>query len=378
MSDVWYHNYETYKARIDELRGALAHRCGDLQIDLSKILKEFSHESLARAVYESNWQEGIELDRGKTQKLEMIAFDEVEDIIGPHLDMLKLLRFHRDSVVKMKRDGATQEEIGAYNLARAYHAVEWVGSDLATRFGAGLVKLLKQVQPLFSQFQEAVVNKAAKQLSSEELEVVQRGFAIVENLERDKSPMWIPMTAPPTDQADMLQRLLTLNLDELIHPMKTAYIHFFHRLVLMGIMPGQQCGRYRKRPVHVGNPDLYFPTSSAVPQLMREFCLNFPAVLGGHAKYDPILMAAKASHKFVAIHPYEDGNGRVSRLLMNLVLWGHHPPVALKADKKGRHRYGQALRKADRGDITALAALIALSIVEMYENLLHSLGSSRN
>ena len=81
------------------------------------------------------------------------------------------------------------------------------------------------------------------------------------------------------------------------------------------------------------------------------------------------------SHKFVSIHPYEDGNGRVSRLLMNLVLWGHHPPVALKADKKGRHKYSLALRKADHGDIKPLAALIALSIVEMYERLLRSLGA---
>ena len=141
-------------------------------------------------------------------------------------------------------------------------------------------------------------------------------------------------------------------------------------------MAPDRCGRFRKTPVHVGNFDLYFPAPSAVPQLMREFCRNFPTILPATVKYDPVLEAAKISHRFVSIHPYEDGNGRVSRLIMNLVLWGHFPPVYLKADKKGRHRYGQAIRRADRGDIQALSVLIATSLVEMFERVLRSLGSN--
>jgi len=108
--------------------------------------------------------------------------------------------------------------------------------------------------------------------------------------------------------------------------------------------------------------------------MMNEYCHKFPAILPNLVGYDPILTAARVSHQFVAIHPYEDGNGRVSRLIMNLVLWRHFPPVYLKADKKGRHRYGQAIRRADRGDIKPLAALIAMSLIEIYERLLNSLG----
>lgn len=88
------------------------------------------------------------------------------------------------------------------------------------------------------------------------------------------------------------------------------------------------------------------------------------------------MLAASASHRFVAIHPFEDGNGRASRLLMNLVLVGHKmPPVYLKADKKGRHRYTQALRRADRGNIEPLACLIAMSLIDVYEKMLKSLNS---
>lgn len=110
---------------------------------------------------------------------------------------------------------------------------------------------------------------------------------------------------------------------------------------------------------------------------MTEYCLNFPTILPFLKGYDPILEAARASHRFVEIHPYEDGNGRVSRLIMNLVLWEHHPPVYIKADKSGRHKYNQALKRADRGDIRPMAALISMSLIEIYDRMLATLKSPR-
>ena len=64
----------------------------------------------------------------------------------------------------------------------------------------------------------------------------------------------------------------------------------------------------------------------------------------------------------------------MSRLVMNMVLWDQFPPVYLKADKKGRHRYVQALKRADRGNMTPLACLIAMSLKSIYQKLLRSVG----
>jgi Fic family protein len=188
-----------------------------------------------------------------------------------------------------------------------------------------------------------------------------------------KTAHWpIPIS---TNQGERVNELLKLDSESLQHPMKPDYIHFLHKLVLMGILPMKKCGKYRTTSVHVGNPDVYFPVPSAVPSLMKEYCRQFPAIFPGAITYDPIMAAAIVSHRFVAIHPYPDGNGRVSRLLTNLVLWDHFPPVYLKADKKGRHRYSQAIRRADRGNLKPLAALIALSIIEIYEKMLNALKS---
>ena len=181
------------------------------------------------------------------------------------------------------------------------------------------------------------------------------------------------MTASAESIGQLSKKLTDLPFDSLLNPMRTAYVHFFHKLVLMGIMPIGRCGSFRKTPVHVGNPNVFFPVPSAVPKLMAEYCLRFPTILPSTVTFDPIMEAARASYRFVCVHPYADGNGRVSRVIMNLVLWGHFPPVYLKADRKGRHRYGYALGRADRGDLTPLASLIAMSLIEIYERILGTL-----
>ena len=368
-SNVWHNNYSSLRTQVEELRRRFLQRCAELAVDPNIVLGEFSREILVRAVHESNWQEGIELDAGRTQKLASAAFDDMEDVVGPHLDMNKVLRFHRDTVIRLKREGASLEEVATYNLARAHHAITWIGSELAERQALSLAQAIRGFQAIYEKFRD--------KLPLESKATIERGFALVDDLEAAKDSVSRPMTAPPNSTGHMTSELLKLESDNLLNPMRCSYIHFLHRLILMGIMPHERCGHFRKISVHVGNPDIYFPVPSAVPQIMKEFCKNFPTILPTTVKYDPVLVAAKTSHKFVSIHPYEDGNGRVSRLIMNLVLWGHFPPVYLKADKKGRHRYGQAIKRADRGNIEPLAALIAISLTEIFEKLLRSLNAAR-
>lgn len=76
----------------------------------------------------------------------------------------------------------------------------------------------------------------------------------------------------------------------------------------------------------------------------------------------PIILAALLHYKFVCIHPFDDGNGRVSRLLMNYVLLKNNlPPVVIKsADKKN---YLNALNKADTVSINAFIEYIAEQLI---------------
>jgi hypothetical protein len=77
-----------------------------------------------------------------------------------------------------------------------------------------------------------------------------------------------------------------------------------------------------------------------------------------HGDVNPILLAAWLHHRFSQIHPYQDGNGRVARVLANLVLVKNQLfPVVITRDH--RPQYIDALEQADSGNLKPLTRLFA-------------------
>jgi Fic family protein len=76
----------------------------------------------------------------------------------------------------------------------------------------------------------------------------------------------------------------------------------------------------------------------------------------------PLLFASQLHYDFIRIHPFDDGNGRVARLLVNYVLMKNgYPPIIVKAAEKDK--YLTALNKADTGDINAFHEYMADQLI---------------
>jgi hypothetical protein len=80
----------------------------------------------------------------------------------------------------------------------------------------------------------------------------------------------------------------------------------------------------------------------------------------------PLKAAGLIHHEFVAIHPFDDGNGRMARLLMNLVLMQEgYPPVVIKINE--REAYFGALAQADKNEYWPLLTFLAQKLISSME-----------
>lgn len=73
---------------------------------------------------------------------------------------------------------------------------------------------------------------------------------------------------------------------------------------------------------------------------------------------DPIIVASWFHHRFTQIHPYQDGNGRLARTLITLILL-RAELLPLVVDRDIRSDYIGALEEADSGDLEKLTRLLA-------------------
>ncbi len=120
-------------------------------------------------------------------------------------------------------------------------------------------------------------------------------------------------------------------------------------------------GNFRQRGVEVVVQDAYGTIvhrgapSAQVEKLLKELVSWYNK---NKKKYPPLVLAAVVHNQFENVHPFQDGNGRVGRLLLNNILLKHGlPPVNIEL--RNRAEYYAALQADEkRGDIRPMLELI--------------------
>ena len=127
-------------------------------------------------------------------------------------------------------------------------------------------------------------------------------------------------------------------------------------------------GRYKTQPNHVETPTgeiFKFALPEETPAKMRELMEWFRENIESH----PVSIAsflAELHHRFILIHPFDDGNGRIVRLWINYALMRFgYPPLVIRS--KDRDGYIAALQKADAGNTEALAVYLGKSLISWLE-----------
>ena len=130
-----------------------------------------------------------------------------------------------------------------------------------------------------------------------------------------------------------------------------------HEYILSSI-DDYSAGNYRKENVRIIGAHHIPPQAIKIPRLMNEFMEWF---YQNEYKGNIPQFASDIHYKLVMIHPFIDGNGRVARLFMNLILLKHGfpPAIILKVDRK---RYYRVLNKANLGNKDPLDNFVGRSI----------------
>jgi Fic family protein len=131
-------------------------------------------------------------------------------------------------------------------------------------------------------------------------------------------------------------------------------------------------GEYKREPNHVEQADGTIHTYVEPIHVKDEMEALVDWINGELNRLHPIHVAAVAHYNLVRIHPFDDGNGRGARILMNLILMhkGYFPAVVRLETKR---RYLDALGQADRGNLSPFAQYIADSVITTKESVLEVL-----
>ncbi len=127
-------------------------------------------------------------------------------------------------------------------------------------------------------------------------------------------------------------------------------------------------GKYKTHPNHVvtvTGETFYFATPEETPAKMQELVEWFRKE---RVKPDvnPIVLAAVFHYRFIRIHPFDDGNGRVARILMNFILMQFgYPPVIIKTEDK--ENYYAVLQLADAGELEPFIDYIGKNLINSLE-----------
>ena len=134
-----------------------------------------------------------------------------------------------------------------------------------------------------------------------------------------------------------------------------------HRLILKSI-DNENAGKYRTVPVSISGSRHEPPQPYLLDKMMEDYFIHYE-----HQKkrLHPVLLAAEMHERLVSIHPFIDGNGRTSRLVMNFILLKHgYTVTSLKGDLNSRMAYYKALEEVQvNNDATVFYDLIIQEVI---------------
>lgn len=246
-----------------------------------------------------------------------------------------------------------QEEFALKALMVAEQEIKYNNSISSKKISSSLQKILNEIDSLKSKLETyktvdtLKINKSlaleytfeSNRIEGNTMTLLETDLVINEGLTISGKSMREHLEAINHQEAiafikDLVQKNSVLNERDLLT---------IHNLILRGIIP-QDAGRYRKIQVLINESTHVPPEPNLVPKEMEDFFVWYEI---NKNKLHPVILAAEMHERIASIQPFIDGNGRTSRLIMNLILLQNGYVIAnIKGDYDTQTKYYKALETA--------------------------------
>lgn len=246
-----------------------------------------------------------------------------------------------------------QEEFALKALMVAEQEIKYNNSISSKKISSSLQKILNEIDSLKSKLETyktvdtLKINKnsaleytfESNRIEGNTMTLLETDLVINEGLTISGKSMREHLEAINHQEAiafikDLVQKNSVLNERDLLT---------IHNLILRGIIP-QDAGRYRKIQVLINESTHVPPEPNLVPKEMEDFFVWYEI---NKNKVHPVVLAAEMHERIASIQPFIYGNGRTSRLIMNLILLQNGYVIAnIKGDYDTQTKYYKALETA--------------------------------
>jgi Fic family protein len=153
-----------------------------------------------------------------------------------------------------------------------------------------------------------------------------------------------------TEEAALKNIPLTQNFIRTLHKTLLREDYTVYRNLPGGVPTSYviHAGQYKTRPNSVitrYGDRFEYASPEETPSLMADL-VDWYNKAEQEGKLSPVELAALFHYRYIRIHPFEDGNGRIARLLVNFILSRHNYPMIVVRSRKKRE-YLEALHQTD-------------------------------
>ena len=328
-------------------------------------LSNFDKETLAHFIFESNNIEKEGLPLGETRELVILGLEKSPELVESNAEQQQEINELFNVLQDMKKDLPIDFAILHNSILNKdeFKSNEVKLGEAGYKLIAKYGKKNKEADKVFQYL------KATRRVDFDAIE-----FRLVYYKERLFSNVQVGLKGESRKKRQNAQELLKKifadvpsNLGSLITEER---IKLLHEIMATGFVneKNAKAGHYRTKPI-MTDMDSHYPAPEDVPAAMANFIKKYQEFESKNL--NPIALASWASTQFVLIHPFSDFNGRMSRLLMNMIFRAYGVPfwVSLSSSGKERKKYIAALRQAREGNYLWIATLISIQLNKGFHEL---------